>query len=219
MQCKWQVEINPFCRKVLAKHWPDVRRHDDVRTFPPDESGDWRVDVVCGGFPCQDISHAGNGGGSLAKEADCSTKQCESFARWDRDSSSWKTSQRCLIAEWATFSGRWPRAGSMQSGNVYRRHPLARSTTETGFSFVPTARAQYRGCSQNRVESGEHRSNIEDWLVIRLAENGPVRGLKVNLTWLSWLMGFPIGWGEMESERDLETPSSPKSPSGLADES
>lgn len=31
-----QVEINPFCRRVLEKHWPDVPRHDDVRT-----AADW----------------------------------------------------------------------------------------------------------------------------------------------------------------------------------
>lgn len=61
MTCKWQVEIDPFCQKVLAKHWPNVRRHDDVRTFPPE--GDWSVDVICGGFPCQDISYAGRGEG------------------------------------------------------------------------------------------------------------------------------------------------------------
>ena len=63
MRCKWQVEIDPYCQKVLAKHWPDVRRHDDVRTFPPDDGTDWRVDVICGGFPCQDISNAGERAG------------------------------------------------------------------------------------------------------------------------------------------------------------
>ena len=56
-----QVEINEFCRRVLAKHWPEVPRHDDVRTCV-----DWwrserrpRVDVVAGGFCCQPVSDAG----------------------------------------------------------------------------------------------------------------------------------------------------------------
>lgn len=61
--CKWQVEINPFCRRLLEKHWPDVRRHDDVTTFPPADSTDWAVDAIVGGFPCQDISYAGKGAG------------------------------------------------------------------------------------------------------------------------------------------------------------
>ena len=62
MECAWQVEIDPYAQKVLAKHWPNVRRHADVCTFPPQE-GDWQVDVICGGFPCQDISYAGKGAG------------------------------------------------------------------------------------------------------------------------------------------------------------
>lgn len=56
-----QVELDPYCRQVLARHWPEVPRHDDVRT-----AADWwlsenrpAVDVVCGGFPCQPFSHAG----------------------------------------------------------------------------------------------------------------------------------------------------------------
>jgi DNA (cytosine-5)-methyltransferase 1 len=63
MRCVWQVEKDGFCRRVLAKHWPEVRRHDDVATFPPGDGADWRADLICGGFPCQDISLAGKGGG------------------------------------------------------------------------------------------------------------------------------------------------------------
>ena len=59
LRCVWQVEINDFCRRVLAKHWPGVRRHDDVRTFPPADPSEWSCDVIAGGFPCQDISTAG----------------------------------------------------------------------------------------------------------------------------------------------------------------
>jgi DNA (cytosine-5)-methyltransferase 1 len=61
MDVRWQVEIDPWCRQVLAKHWPNVERHDDVKTWPKADTE--RVDVICGGFPCQDISTAGKGAG------------------------------------------------------------------------------------------------------------------------------------------------------------
>ena len=61
MQVKWQVEIDPYCLKVLEKHWPHVRRYTDIKTV--DWSGVEPVDLVCGGFPCQDISVAGKRAG------------------------------------------------------------------------------------------------------------------------------------------------------------
>lgn len=57
MQCKWQVEIDPFCQKVLAKHWPNVKRYGDIRAVDGNELE--RVDLIAGGFPCQDVSQIG----------------------------------------------------------------------------------------------------------------------------------------------------------------
>ncbi len=59
MQCAWQVEIDDYCNRVLEKHWPAVRRWRDVRDFPPEPVDEWKVDVICGGFPCQNVSNAG----------------------------------------------------------------------------------------------------------------------------------------------------------------
>lgn len=55
------VEIDPYCRAVLAKHWPNVPCYDDVRTVTADRlrADGIEVDVICGGFPCQPFSHAG----------------------------------------------------------------------------------------------------------------------------------------------------------------
>ena len=57
MKVVWQVENDPYCNKVLAKHWPGVPRYGDIKeidftTLPP-------VDLICGGFPCQPVSCAG----------------------------------------------------------------------------------------------------------------------------------------------------------------
>ena len=57
MRCVGQVEIDPYCRAVLAKHWPDVPKMEDVREFQGHEFGEF--DWLVGGFPCQDVSNAG----------------------------------------------------------------------------------------------------------------------------------------------------------------
>lgn len=51
---RWQCEIDPFCRSILKKHWPDISCYEDVRTIDPEP-----VDILIGGFPCQNISSAG----------------------------------------------------------------------------------------------------------------------------------------------------------------
>lgn len=55
-------EIEPFPQKVLRKHWPKVPIYDDVRTLTAERlaADGIAVDVITGGFPCQDISVAGH---------------------------------------------------------------------------------------------------------------------------------------------------------------
>ena len=59
----WQVEIDPFCRKVLERHFPDARRYQNIKRVKRLQP----VDIIGGGFPCQPVSLAGKRKGSSDK--------------------------------------------------------------------------------------------------------------------------------------------------------
>jgi DNA (cytosine-5)-methyltransferase 1 len=54
------VECEPFCQKILSKHWPHVPIFDDIKTYNPEPHS---ADIITAGFPCQDISVAGRQAG------------------------------------------------------------------------------------------------------------------------------------------------------------
>jgi site-specific DNA-cytosine methylase len=51
----WQIELGEYGRAILARHWPEVARYAAIEEVPKLDP----VDIICGGFPCQDISVAG----------------------------------------------------------------------------------------------------------------------------------------------------------------
>jgi DNA (cytosine-5)-methyltransferase 1 len=83
MTTAWQVESNPYAQKVLAKHWPEVPRYDDIKQFSAAHAPS--VDLVCGGFPCQPHSVAGKRSAS-GDERDLWGEMrrviCEAKPRW-----------------------------------------------------------------------------------------------------------------------------------------
>lgn len=64
--CAWQCEIDKHASVVLARHWPNVRRYADVRKIGKELEP---VDLICGGFPCQDLSVAGQRRGLQGKRS------------------------------------------------------------------------------------------------------------------------------------------------------
>ena len=67
LQTVWQVEQNEFCQQVLKKHWKNSKIYDDVETVGKHNLEP--VDIICGGFPCQDVSVLSNGEGLDGKKS------------------------------------------------------------------------------------------------------------------------------------------------------
>jgi DNA (cytosine-5)-methyltransferase 1 len=66
-------EIDPYCRQVLKRHWPEVPCHADIRALSLSRGS---ADVICGGFPCQDISTAGKGAGIAGERSGLWVEMC-----------------------------------------------------------------------------------------------------------------------------------------------
>jgi DNA (cytosine-5)-methyltransferase 1 len=66
LDCRWQVEIDLKCKKLLRAKWPQIERFTDVRDVGSDLAP---VDLICGGFPCQDLSVAGQRAGLVGERS------------------------------------------------------------------------------------------------------------------------------------------------------
>lgn len=81
LECRWQVECEPYAVEiVLTKNWPKIKKYRDVRGV--DAHNLERVDLIAGGFPCQDISSVGRGAGI---DAGARSGLWREFARLIRD--------------------------------------------------------------------------------------------------------------------------------------
>lgn len=188
------VERDPFCQRILHKHWPTVPIHDDICTFQPEPGS---ADVVVGGFPCQDISIAGNRAGiGLGTVPGCFTNSCESFAWWDRATSSWRTSQASVLTGWELYCQNWPAMGVLASGHAYQLPILELGTFAIVGGLFPTPTAtEWKGAPKNRFIGSPHWRGARTSESLRRCETDPPL---VHPSYAEALMGFPMEWTACE---------------------
>lgn len=84
MEIAWQVEIDEYCQKILALRYPESKKYYDIKTLKSEELEP--VDIITGGFPCQDVSVAGKRGGIEGKRSGLWKEYlriiCEIRPRW-----------------------------------------------------------------------------------------------------------------------------------------
>ena len=124
---------------------------------------------------------------SPGNEADFGLRCSESFARWHRESSSWKTAQRSLFGGLEPFSDNWPRWGMMRSGECSRLETLAHDTNVTGYGYSETVGTPIKTPRARSEDFGEGR--IPNPFEICKADGGLPRP-----EWVENLMGWPDGW-------------------------
>lgn len=128
-------EINPFCQRVLAKHWPTVPCYDDIRTLTAERlaanaaTGDIQIDVICGGFPCQDVSFAGRRAGLDGERSGLWFEYARLVSEIRPKIIIVENTPGLLSLGMGTVLGAWPRSGMMQNGTAYQLGPLVQITS------------------------------------------------------------------------------------------
>lgn len=166
-------EIEPFPRKVLAKHWPEVPCYEDVTKLTGDIlAGDGiAVDVITGGFPCQDISTAGKQAG--IKEGTRSGLWSEIVRLIG------ELSPRYVIVEnvAALLSG-----PSEQRGGWFGR--ILGDLAECGYD------AEWENIPAAAVGAPHRRERV--WIVAYPQREGPQRPINDNRVFSSEMQAFPF---------------------------
>ncbi len=95
-----------------------------------------------------------------AREVDSGANTTDSFGNFDPATSSWRTSQRCLVEGWQQYSETWPRSGMTRNGIAYRLPTLARLTGETESGLWPTTDSGVFGLTVDLEKNEARRRRI-----------------------------------------------------------
>jgi hypothetical protein len=148
---------------------------------------------------------------STEPDPECGHTWPESLARYDPNTSTWRTVRSSLLEDCTEFSGTWPRWGLMLNGVSYQRQPLVPRIKETESGFWPTPTTQGLNGGSNSRKASQSRKMWPTPTAHNAKEtNAPSEsqrntptlaaqvGGSLNPMWVEWLMGWPLGWTELK---------------------
>jgi len=186
----WNCEIEKFQGEILKNKFPHAERFTDITKT----TGLRYVDIISGGFPCQEENV------KVLRESapGCGVRCTELYGKLDLNTSSLKIRQLSLFPvsnkSYATF----PKSGIMRNGNVYQTTLLDTHTKGKDFILLPTpTKSDYKATFANvealtRYLNSGHQIRVSDIL----AQKGFLKSQRIAL--LEMMMGFPIGHTELE---------------------
>ena len=132
---------------------------------------------------------------STEPPADYGVRCLELLARFDRNTSSWKTVQPLLFEELDGFSETWPDWGSMRDGECWEHATPDSITGESVSGFLPTPRTSLHKQRWFYVRK-IYKGNLEELPMVSGYEH--LTGKAINPAWLEWMMGWVIGWADLK---------------------
>lgn len=197
----WNCEFENYQSGVLKKIHKHAEQYRDIR-----EANITRyVDIISGGFPCQDISVAGKmegiGGGGAAYGPKC----LELFGILDLSTSSLKTAQHSLFSDSSESYATFPQSGMMRNGRLYRTSLLDTQRLEKGSTLLPTpTKSDHKATFANiepltRYLGSGHQIRLMDIF----CQKGFTKCQRVQL--LEMVMGFDIGHTELDQSETQST--------------
>ena len=158
-------------RDKTTAHW---RRFPSGMTCAPltADHGEAVLMSYLAGFPVRTLAPLAKEQASTAPDPVSGEKWRGSLAKYDRDSSSWRTLQCSLLAGLDEFSATWPRWGTMRNGECSGLATPVRLTSETGYGSSerwPTPRkCSAMAATMSENLAGRRRGNLEEAVALKI---------------------------------------------------
>jgi len=187
-------------------------------TFKPltEDRGEELLMSYLAAFPAKTSPQQEPGPESTESDQGCGEKWRASFAKYDPDTSSWKTHQCSLLGGLDEFSETWPQWGLMRGGECWELRTSAHRTNGKESGLWPTPmKSDSVGRRPSKGWRGDSDLPSVVWRRNGGTENPNKPPAKLNARWVEWLMGWPLGWTRLQPLEMDKSRSVPQQPGDI----